>query len=242
MHERAVPVNAQTEFRSTAEGHTFNGYAALFDTDSEPFASGAVESVRPGAFGRAIGDPTRKTFVVDHNPERLLSSTTSGKLRLAEDSTGLLTTADLPDTSYVRDLRELHERGETSGMSFEFSPRKGGSSWDKTGTRRTLTDVKLFHVTILQGHSPRYAGTTAELRALADDVGTTPEDLDDLLDAIREGRDLADDQREVLRALVERVDPEGRALVAQAVAVEQTPTPNLDAARAIIAQMSNTTH
>lgn len=225
--QRAVPVLAETEFRSTDKGHQFVGYAAVFDTDSEPLGkAGVIESIDPGAFRRALGDPSRKTFVVDHNDERLLASTGSGRLRLASDSKGLLTDADLPDTSYVRDLRELHEQGETSGMSFEFAPRKGGVSWSTDHTRRRLTDVKLFHVTVLTGLSPAYASTSAEIRSLAESVSADPDDVETLIDllpaALREQRRLDDAQLLLLDRLLTVIRPEARDI----------PTPRLTAALA----------
>lgn len=211
--QRAVPILAETEFRSTDKGHQFIGYAAMFDTDSEPLGkAGVVESIDPAAFRRALGDPSRKTFVVDHNDERLLSSTASGRLRLATDTRGLLTDSDLPDTSYVRDLRELHDKGETSGMSFEFLPRKGGVQWSQDHARRRLTDVKLFHVTVLTGLTPAYSATSAEIRSLADAVSADPDDIEALIDmlpgALREQRQLDDAQLHLFRRLAAVIAPE----------------------------------
>ncbi len=217
----------ESEFRSTDTGHTFTGYAALFDSDSEPLgAGGIVETVDSNAFRRALGDQARKTFVVDHNDEKLLSSTTSGHLRLTADSRGLLTDSDLPDTSYVRDLRELHAAGELPGMSFEFAPRKGGVAWSQDGTRRRLTDVKLFHVTVLTGKTPAYSSTSAEIRALADAVSADPDDIETLVDllpaALRERRQLDAAQLVLLDRLLTIIRPEPRR------------RPNLEAARALM--------
>lgn len=212
-HQRAIPVQVETEFRSTDKGHQFIGYAAVFDTDSAPMGSaGVIEQVDPAAFRRALADKGRKTFVVDHNDERLLSSTGSGRLRLAADSKGLLTDSDLPDVSYVRDLRELHEQGETSGMSFEFAPHSGGVKWSKDGTQRRLLSVKLFHVTVLTGKTPAYAETAAEIRSLAEACEADPDAIEILIDllpsALREQRTLEPDQLLLLDRLLSVIRPE----------------------------------
>jgi HK97 family phage prohead protease len=222
---------AETEFRSTDKGHQFTGYAALFDVDSEPLGkAGIIETIDPGTFRRALGDPARKTFVVDHNEEKLLSSTTSAHLRLAADSRGLLTDSDLPDTTYVRDLRELHAAGELPGMSFEFAPRKGGVAWSQDGRSRRLTDVKLFHVTVLTGKTPAYSSTSAEIRALADDVSADPDDIETLIDllpsAMRERRQLDEAQLALLDRLLAVIRPERRSIT----------TTKLDEARQILAR------
>ncbi len=232
MNERAIPVQADIEFRSTDTGHHFTGYAALFDTPSAPFPSGMVETIAPGFFQRALGDPSRKTFVIDHDPFKLLASTTGTEpLKLGADSRGLFTEADLPDTSYVRDLRELHDRGETSGMSFEFSVSANGQQRSKDGkSRRLVGPGKLYHVTILQGLEPRYPGTMAELRSLADAVSAEPEEVEAVIDALREQRRLTTDEWALFDKLTVAIRPEETEVRAATPIL----TPNLEAARALL--------
>lgn len=190
--ERAIPVTAHPlEFRSTSDGHSLQGYAAVFGAQSAPLPY--VETVTPGAFARTLTQPPngRQTLVVDHDDGQLLASTRTTRLRLAEDKTGLLVDADLPDTSYARDLRELSDAGELGGMSFEFSATKGGAPFSSDGKRRTLREVRMYHVTVLTGKTPAYAETTAAVRALANGIGADYDDLSVLFDAVREGRRLA---------------------------------------------------
>lgn len=231
--ERAIPIIAETEFRSTGNTHTFTGYAALFDTASEPFAGDVIETVGPSAFTRTLAAPTRKTFVIDHDDMRLLASTTGASpLRLSADSRGLLNEAELPDTSYVRDLRELHDRRELSGMSFEFSKTPSGVKFSSDGKRRQLTDVRLHHTTVLVGLTPRYAGTFGEIRALADAIGAEPEDIDTVLDAVREQRRLDDGEWALMDRILAAVRPEQTEVRADIPVL----TPTLDAARALLAR------
>lgn len=229
---RAVAVNIESEFRSTPTGHHFTGYAAAFDSPSAPMGrSGLIEVVRPTAFARTLGVPARKTFVVDHDERRLLASTSSGHLNLTTDTRGLLTDAELPDTQAARDARELHERGETSGMSFEFTPSRGGAVTSDDGKLRELRDVRLFHVTILQGLNPAYPATTAEIRSLAEAVDADAEDVAAVIDAITEQRRLTPGEWTLAERLFAAVKPEESA-------VRSTPAPvslpNLSAARELL--------
>jgi hypothetical protein len=216
IHERAVPVPAEVELRSTETGHAFRGYAAVFGRDSALIGGRYVEQVAPGAFSNDLARPNRKTLVRDHDEKLLIASTASGHLRLAEDSTGLLVEAPtLPDTSYVRDLRELYERGEVSGMSFEFSANRGGVSWSDDGKRRVLTSVRLWHVSVLTGLTPAYADTTVEMRAVADAIDADPAEMLLMFDALREGRRLTDDEFALVRRALDAVAPEPPAVRAR---------------------------
>jgi hypothetical protein len=87
-HERAIPVTAEFEIRSTDKGHLFTGYAAVFGAESAPLPY--IETVAPGAFARSLTMPPngRQTFVVDHDDAKLLSSTRSGRLHLVRGQQG----------------------------------------------------------------------------------------------------------------------------------------------------------
>jgi HK97 family phage prohead protease len=192
--ERAIPVPAKLEVRSDGNEHVFTGYAAVFGAPSLPMPY--TETVEPGCFARSLVNPPngRQTFVVDHDDSRLLASTKTDRLNLAEDSTGLLTESRMVDTTYARDLRALAEADELSGMSFEFSATKGGAPFSSDGKRRSLKEVRLYHVTVLTGKTPAYTETTAAVRALANQLEAPYEDLSLLLDAVREGRRLTTDE------------------------------------------------
>ena len=208
--ERAIPIPAQFEFRSTDGGHHLEGYAAVFNTPSSPMPY--TETVAPGAFARSLTQPPngRQTLVVDHDDSQLLASTKTGRLRLAEDSTGLHVDADLVDTSYARDLRELSDAGELGGMSFEFSGvGANGAPFSADKRRRTLKEVRLYHVTVLTGKAPAYAETTAAVRALSNQIGAEYSDVATLFDAVREGRRLSTDEWAVLGRAVDVVAPDG---------------------------------
>lgn len=206
-HERAIPISAEFEIRSTDKGHRFTGYAAIFGSTSAPLPY--IETVAPGAFARSLTSPPngRQTFVVDHDDGKLLASTKTERLHLGEDSRGLLVDSEWPDTSYARDVRELSDMGELGGMSFEFSATKGGAPFTADGKRRTVREAKLYHVTVLTGKTPAYAETTAAFRALANQTGADFDDVSLLFEAVHEGRKLDDTEWSLLERIVRQVAP-----------------------------------
>jgi HK97 family phage prohead protease len=116
------------ELRAEGDGNTFVGYAAVFNSPSEPLPF--IERIAPGAFAKSLR--ARKQDIklyVNHNSDMVLASRRSGSLRLSEDSIGLRVEADLPDTSYARDLKDLMQRGIVDKMSFGFQvDKRGGRS------------------------------------------------------------------------------------------------------------------
>lgn len=214
LYERAIPALTEFEFRAAPEGGEmprFYGYAAVFGHDSEPLPF--VETIAPGAFARSLANESRRhTFVMDHDETRLLASRQAKTLTLSEDSTGLYIEADLPPTSYARDLVALHERGEARAMSFTFRATRTGETWSADGKRRSLSEVRLGHVAVLTGLAPAYRQTSASIRSLAGRLGAEAEELEDTLDLIRDGRPL--DARAV--ALLESVVGELREQPAEA--------------------------
>lgn len=206
-HERSIPVQ-ELEIRSAGKAHRLEGYAAVFNADSAPLPY--IETVAPGAFARSLTSPPngRQTLVVDHDDSRLLAATNGASpLRLSEDAHGLLVSGDIADTSYARDLRELSDGGLLGGMSFEFSATKGGAPFTSDGKRRTLREVRLYHVTVLTGKTPAYGVTTASVRALANQVQADFDDVTVLLDAVREGRRLDNDEWSLLTRIATHVAP-----------------------------------
>jgi hypothetical protein len=214
FEHRAAPTFDAVEFRAAKDGSTtFHGYAAVFGSPSKPIFDPRensipfVETISPGAFARTLNSGRRQTFVVDHD-DRLFLSATDGPLRLSEDSRGLITESPWPKTDYADNVRALHESGNPLGMSFTFKAAKKGDQWNDGRTARRLNDVALGHVTVLASLVPAYNETTAQFRALAYRMEIDVDDLDSLFDALKEGRDLTDDEKTLLRKLADVVEPE----------------------------------
>ena len=210
---RAAPTFDAVEFRAAKDGGTtFYGYAAVFNSPSKPIFDPRensipfVESISPGAFTRTLSSGRRQTFVVDHD-DKLHISATDGPLRLAEDSRGLSVESPWPKTDYADNVRALADAGNPLGMSFTFKPTKKGDQWNQARTARQLNDVALGHVTVLASLVPAYNETTAQFRALAYRMESDVEDLDNLFDALKEGRDLSDDEKTLLHKLADVVEP-----------------------------------
>lgn len=212
---RSAPVFDAVEFRAASDGSsTFEGYAAVFESRSKeifdpkenPFPF--VETISARAFARTLSNGSRHSFVVDHN-DRLAIASTDGQLKLGEDSRGLIVKSPWPRTDYADNVRALHEAGEPLGMSFTFRPSrsKTAQEWDANRRARRLNEVNLGHVTVLASMVPAYNETTASFRALAYRMETEVDDLDALFDALKEGRELTDDEKSLLRKLGEVVEP-----------------------------------
>jgi len=156
------------EVRADEDGNTLVGYAAVFDSPSEPLPW--TEFVRRGAFAKTINDGADVRLLVDHEGVPL-ARTKSGTLRIKEDDKGLRVEADLdeanPDAARVMSALR---RGDVSQMSFAFEPVK--DSWSSDKKTRELKEVKLFDVSVVT--YPAYEETMVQLRnAQANNTNTT---------------------------------------------------------------------
>jgi HK97 family phage prohead protease len=186
---------------------TFTGYAAVFDSPSEPLPF--IETIAPGAFARSLKSRNDVRMYVNHDDNMVLASTRSGTLRLQEDAKGLRVQATMPDTTYARDLVELMRSNVVDSMSFGFSVPRGGDSWNEDGSQRRLNEVRLHEVSVVTG-VPAYAATSAMVRkvqSLATRAATTPDMLAEAMNALIDGN-LSDDQAALLRAVVDKVAPD----------------------------------
>jgi len=175
--ERRVWIG-ELEVRESADGEpVIAGYAAVFNQWSEVMW-GFREKISPGFFAPVLGDDVRALW--QHDPNYVLGRTTTGTLRLAEDSVGLRVEIEPPDTQWARDALVTMRRGDVSQMSFGFQAAE--DHWDSNmePAERTLVKAaRLFDVSPVT--FPAYPQTTvsvrqhaADLRAQAD-AGAAPE-------------------------------------------------------------------
>ena len=182
--ERRIKTDVDFEIRlepDTNNGMRFTGYAAVFNSDSEPLPF--TERIVPGAFKRSLKARNEIKMFVNHNMDMVLASTRAKTLKLSEDSKGLLAEAELPDTTYGRDLSVLMQRGDVNAMSFGFSVPQKGDRWSDDGRTRELIDIRLHEVSIVTGF-PAYQATTASVRTLEIVASRTNTDVDKLADAL----------------------------------------------------------
>jgi len=197
------------EIRETSEGMTFEGYAAMFDSPSQPLPF--TEKIAPGAFTRSLKSRNDIKLLWNHSAGEVLGSTRAGTLKLSEDERGLRVWAMLPNTTTGRDTSELIRRGDVDSMSFGFSVPRNGDSWSDDGSERTLSEVRLHEVSIVA--FPAYtatAGTTA-VRGLERLAERTDVDADSLADALLKvelGDNITEDDRQLLERVLDKLAPE----------------------------------
>jgi len=206
--ERRIKTDVDFELRvenAEADGMRFTGYAAVFNSDSEPLPF--IERIMPNAFKRSLKSRNEVKLFKNHNMDEVLASTRSKTLRLTEDSKGLLAEATLPDTTAGRDLAVLMKRGDVHAMSFGFSVPSGGDSWSADGTTRELKEIRLHEVSIVTGF-PAYEATTASVRSLdtlAQVLGMDADMLDFVIGKLEDGEPLSGDQADLIIEIVSKL-------------------------------------
>lgn len=206
--------HTEVEFREVQDGKgmTFEGYAAVFNSASEPIGGQFTEYVKPGAFKRSLDARNDVKLLWNHDTGEVLGSTRAGTLRLVEDSHGLKAIAELPNTQRGRDTAELLRRGDVANMSFGFSVPKGGDSWSDNGATRELHSVRLHEVSVVA--YPAYSASTASVRA----AEFSADDLAASLMALENGEDLTEEQAQMIMEVV------GKLVKTESMDVSTEPT------------------
>lgn len=154
------------EQREGASGRTISGYAARFDSWSDPIYGWFKEKIARGAFDGC--DMADVIMVFNHDIGGVLARSTSGTLKLSVDEQGLRFEFEAPNTQLGNDMVELVSRGDISKCSFKFTVSK--DEWvyadEKNGLKydeRTITGIgKLYDVSLVT--YPAYPDTSASVR------------------------------------------------------------------------------
>jgi uncharacterized protein len=209
IEKRTNEVQFELRAVENGDGMTFTGYAAVFNSPSEPLPF--IERIAPGAFKRSLKARNDIKLLWNHDTGSVLGSTRAGTLKLEEDNYGLRVTAMLPETTLGKDVRTLVQRGDVSAMSFGFSVPANGDTWNSEGTERTLRSVRIHEVSIVAFPAYQQTAGTAAVRSY-DAVATRAEvDADQLADAmlaIEDGKDLSLEQSELLTTVIQRLTPQ----------------------------------
>lgn len=190
------------EVRESGNGMTFVGYAAVFDSPSQPLPF--VERIQRGAFKKTLQSRNEIKLLWNHDSGQVLGSLRAGTLRLTEDNVGLRVEADLPDTQLGRDTSILLKRGDVSNMSFGFSVPAGGDVWSQDGSERTLKSIRLHEVSIVA--FPAYSASSAAVRT----EQRSTIDIETLAEAmlkIQDGVALSDDEALLIKAAAAALEP-----------------------------------
>jgi HK97 family phage prohead protease len=214
LQERTMPSKVEKrsitiddfELRQAGDGMSFTGYAAVFNSPSQPLPF--IETIAPGAFKRSLSARNNVRMLLNHDTSRVLGTTRAKTLRLSEDSKGLHVEADLPETTYGRDLSVSMQRGDVDSMSFGFSVPRNGDKWTDDGNQRTLVEVRLHEVSVVT--FPAYEATTASVRdysALALRAEADEDAIAEAMEALVDGS-LTEQQADLLRAVVDKAAPQ----------------------------------
>lgn len=175
-HERLDLPFGEFELRA-ADGDdtwTFEGIACTVDHPYKvrDWLGEYVETVAAGAFDRSLGDPALKVSMHSnhqHGRAHPLATRHAGTLELRA-APNLEVRAHLdPSRPDVQVLRSVLKRGEVSEMSIGFHDVDGGSSWSDDYSERTLTDMRLREVSVVEDGANEL--TMASIRSLAQQFG-----------------------------------------------------------------------
>jgi len=158
IDEKRTIAYSNLEVRAEGDGNTLIGYAAIFDSPSEPMPF--TEYVKRGAFSKTLNDGADVRLLIDHEGVPLARSK-SGTLALEEDERGLRVEAELdPTNPDAARIISAMKRGDLNQMSFAFRTIK--DNWSDDRSVRELREVQLFDVSVVT--FPAYEETVAELR------------------------------------------------------------------------------
>jgi len=206
------------EIRQEGDGMTLRGYAAVFNSASQPLPF--IERIQPGAFRASLQSRNDVKLLWNHDTGTVLGSTRAGTLKLQEDEKGLMVEAQLPDTQAGRDAATLIKRGDVNAFSFGFRVPENGDEWPNAN-ERLLKRVNIHEVSLVA--FPAYTATegTASVRSMSDLTdkiqklaeirGVSADELTDALLALESGEELTERQGELLTDTLSKVltkDPE----------------------------------
>lgn len=120
-----------------------------------------IERIKAGVFKTALKRNDDVKVLLNHDMNRELANTKDGSAKLEEDNIGLRAEVIITDKEVVEKARQ----NKLVGWSFGFYPNADEVGAEGNNTTRTLTDLDLVEVSILDDtKSPAYYGTSIEAR------------------------------------------------------------------------------
>ena len=121
-----------------------------------------VEKIKAGVFRTALKRNDNVKVLLNHNHDRELANTKDGTATLEEDNIGLRAEVTITDAEVV----EKAKNHKLVGWSFGFYSNSDEVAQEATMATRTITDMDLVEVSILDDtKSPAYYGTSIETRS-----------------------------------------------------------------------------
>jgi len=129
----------------------------LYDTRGQ-----FIERIRSGVFQKALERADNVRVLLDHEQDRELADTKSGKAKLYEDNIGLRAIVEIEDPEVIQKAKENKLRG----WSFGFLCNKEDRTTNEDGIEeRVVRDLDLLEVSIIDDKKyPAYIGTSIEMR------------------------------------------------------------------------------
>lgn len=190
---------SQFEVRDSNDGMTISGYAAVFNSPSEPLPF--TERIAPGAFQRSLKSRNEIKLLWNHDSGEPMASLRGGSLRLWEDAKGLAYEATLANTTRGRDVAELIRSKVIDAMSFGFNVIK--DTWDERGDR-TLESVRIHEISVVS--YPAYTATSGTVSVRSADGGIDAEALADALLRLESGEELESAHAELIKDVVSKLE------------------------------------
>jgi HK97 family phage prohead protease len=120
-----------------------------------------IERIKAGVFKTALKRNDDVKVLLNHDMNRELANTKDGSAKLEEDNIGLRAEVIITDKEVVEKARQ----NRLVGWSFGFYPNADEVGAEGNNVTRTLTDLDLVEVSILDDtKSPAYYGTSIEAR------------------------------------------------------------------------------
>ena len=121
-----------------------------------------VERIRSRVFQRALEKAENVLVLLNHERDRELADTKSGKAKLYEDNIGLRAIVEIDDSEVIQKAKDNKLRG----WSFGFLCNKEDRKVNEEGIEeRIVRDLDLLEVSIIDDRKyPAYIGTSIEMR------------------------------------------------------------------------------
>ena len=165
-------VRMNIEIRTDARGEEtaiISGYVNAVERYSKPITATLrskmqtfIERIKAGVFKTALKRNDDVKVLLNHDMSRELANTKDGSAKLEEDNIGLRAEVIITDKEVVEKARN----NKLVGWSFGFYPNADEIGTEGERTTRTLQDIDLVEVSILDDtKSPAYYGTSIETRS-----------------------------------------------------------------------------
>lgn len=121
-----------------------------------------IERIKAGVFKTALKRNDDVKVLLNHDKNRELATTKDGTAKLEEDNIGLRAEVTITDKEVI----EKAKNDQLVGWSFGFYPNSDELGNEGKSETRTITDLDLMEVSILDDtKSPAYYGTSIEARS-----------------------------------------------------------------------------